>query len=70
MIHELKNQVTMEWWDQVWLYEGFTNWIKYYGIHKTAPHKKIWTNFLCNEYVRAMSMDALANSYPIEVSCM
>ena len=57
----------MKSWDQLWLYEGFTNFVKYYCVRETSSEPKIWTDFLPNVYAHAMGMDSLANSYPIEV---
>ena len=60
-------QVTMEWWTHLWLNEGFATWIEYLCVDHTHPEFDIWTNFLSTEYAQAMSLDALANSHPIEV---
>lgn len=70
--HELAHQwfgnlVTMEWWTHLWLNEGFATWIEYLCVDHTHPEYDIWTNFLSREYASAMSLDALANSHPIEV---
>lgn len=70
--HELAHQwfgnlVTMEWWTHLWLNEGFATWIEYLCVDHTHPEFDIWTNFLSLEYAQAMSLDALANSHPIEV---
>ena len=58
----------MEWWTHLWLNEGFATWIEYLCVDHTHPEYDIWTNFLSREYASAMSLDALANSHPIEVS--
>ena len=58
----------MEWWTHLWLNEGFATWIEYLCVDFTHPEYEIWTNFLSREYASAMSLDALANSHPIEVS--
>ena len=57
----------MEWWTHLWLNEGFATWIEYLCVDHTHPEYEIWTNFLSREYASAMSLDALANSHPIEV---
>ena len=57
----------MEWWTHLWLNEGFATWIEYLCVDHTHPEFDIWTNFLSLEYAQAMSLDALANSHPIEV---
>ena len=58
----------MEWWTHLWLKEGFATWIEYLCVDHTHPEFEIWTNFLTLEYARALSLDALTNSHPIEVS--
>lgn len=60
----------MEWWTHLWLNEGFATWIEYLCVDHTHPEYDIWTNFLSREYASAMSLDALANSHAIEVSCL
>lgn len=57
----------MEWWESLWLNEGFATWIEYLCVDHTHPEFDIWTNFLSLEYAQAMSLDGLANSHPIEV---
>lgn len=58
----------MEWWTHLWLNEGFATWIEYLSVDHTHPEFEIWTNFLSREYSSALSLDALSNSHPIEVS--
>ena len=57
----------MEWWSDLWLNEGFATWIEYLCVDHTHPEYEIWTNFLTNEYTRALSLDAQASSHPIQV---
>ena len=57
----------MEWWTHLWLNEGFASWIEYLCFDHTHPEYEIWTGFLGNRYIQALSLDALANSHPIEV---
>ena len=61
------HQVTMQWWTHLWLNEGFATWIEYLSVDRVHPEYNIWTNFLANEYVSALTLDSLANSHPIEV---
>ena len=57
----------MEWWTDLWLKEGFAQWIEYLCVDHCHPEYDIWTQFLSKEYASAMNLDALANSHPIEV---
>mmetsp|Transcript_3808 Transcript_3808/g.5122 ORF Transcript_3808/g.5122 Transcript_3808/m.5122 type:complete len:889 (+) Transcript_3808:188-2854(+) len=70
--HELAHQwfgnlVTMEWWDDLWLNEGFASWMQKYAIDSIYPEWKIWEQFIVDDQARAMMLDALASSHPIQV---
>ncbi|XP_043910903.1 puromycin-sensitive aminopeptidase [Protopterus annectens] len=71
--HELAHQwfgnlVTMEWWTHLWLNEGFASWIEYLCVDHCFPEYDIWTQFVSSDYTRALELDALNNSHPIEVN--
>jgi puromycin-sensitive aminopeptidase len=70
--HELAHQwfgniVTMEWWTHLWLNEGFASWIEYLCVDHCLPELDIWTDFVSSDYCRALGLDSLKNSHPIEV---
>ena len=70
--HELAHQwfgnlVTMEWWTHLWLNEGFASFVEYLCVDELYPNYHIWMQFLTQSYTRAMDLDALHNSHPIEV---
>ncbi len=70
--HELAHQwfgnlVTMHWWTDLWLNEGFASYIEYLAVDKLFPDWKIWDQFLTSDTAVALRLDALANSHPIEV---
>ncbi|KAG7220249.1 hypothetical protein INR49_018305 [Caranx melampygus] len=70
--HELAHQwfgnlVTMEWWTHLWLNEGFASWIEYLCVDHCFPEYDIWTQFVSADYTRALDLDALDSSHPIEV---
>lgn len=70
--HELAHQwfgnlVTMEWWTHLWLNEGFASWIEYLCVDYCFPEYDVWTQFINSDLGRALELDALDNSHPIEV---
>lgn len=70
--HELAHQwfgnlVTMKWWTDLWLNEGFASWIEYLAVDHLFPDWEMWTQFIADEQQSALKLDALDNTHPIEV---
>lgn len=70
--HEIAHQwfgnlVTMEWWTHLWLNEGFASYIEYLAVDKLFPKWDIWTQFSTNELGKALRLDALTHTHPIEI---
>lgn len=70
--HELAHQwfgnlVTMEWWTDLWLNEGFATWVGWMVVDKIFPEWNIWTQFLINEQHLGLKLDGMRSSHPIEV---
>ncbi len=70
--HELTHQwfgnlVTMRWWTDLWLNEGFASWMEYLAIDHLFPDWQLWTQFAVDEQQQALKLDALENTHPIEV---
>jgi len=70
--HELAHQwfgnlVTMQWWDDLWLNEGFANWMQTFAADKLHPEWHIWESYVGMEQQRALQLDALRSSHPIQV---
>lgn len=70
--HELAHQwfgnlVTMEWWTHLWLNEGYASFVEFLCVAHLFPEYDIWTQFVTDTYVRALELDCLKNSHPIEV---
>jgi len=61
------NLVTMEWWEQLWLNEGFATWVEYLAIDALYPEWNVFEQFVEGEYGAAQRLDSLASSHPIEV---
>ncbi|XP_006626843.3 endoplasmic reticulum aminopeptidase 2 [Lepisosteus oculatus] len=67
--HELAHQwfgnlVTMEWWNDIWLNEGFARYMERVSVNNTYPEIQIEDYFL-NVCFGAMSRDSLNSSHPI-----
>ncbi|MDZ7744900.1 MAG: M1 family metallopeptidase [Candidatus Saccharibacteria bacterium] len=70
--HELAHQwfgnlVTMRWWTDLWLNEGFASWIEYMAVDHLFPEWQMWTQFTVDEQQPAFRLDALEYTHPIEV---
>ena len=70
--HELAHQwfgnlVTMDFWDGLWLNEGFATWMSWYSCNRFYPEWKIWQSFVTGDLQSALSLDSLRSSHPIEV---
>jgi aminopeptidase N len=71
--HELAHQwfgnlVTMEWWTDLWLNEGFASWVEFMAVDKLFPEWDMWTEFVTDDFLRGQSLDSLKHSHPIEVN--
>ncbi|MCH8297660.1 MAG: M1 family metallopeptidase [Chloroflexi bacterium] len=58
--------VTMEWWDDLWLNESFASWMGNKAVDWLYPEWQMWTQFVNMDTNRALSLDGLKNSHPIE----
>lgn len=70
--HELAHQwfgnlVTMDWWDELWLNEGFATWVGFLAVDKLYPEWNTFATFASNSLQTALELDALRGSHPIEV---
>ncbi len=70
--HELAHQwfgnlVTMRWWTDLWLNEGFASWIEYLAVDTLFPEWQMWTQFLVDEQHPALMSDALEHTHPVVV---
>lgn len=64
------NLVTMEWWTHLWLNEGFASFIEYLAVDHIFPKWKVWTQFVFMDHARALELDGLENTHPIEIEVL
>jgi aminopeptidase N len=70
--HELAHQwfgnlVTMDWWDELWLNEGFATWVGWLATERFHPEWDVWSQFVSESMQLAFNRDAMRSSHPIEV---
>lgn len=70
--HEIAHQwfgnlVTMNWWDDLWLNEGFANYIEYVAIDAIFPEWNVWDEFVGGDMGDALRLDSLKSSHPIKM---
>ncbi|KAF7239596.1 Aminopeptidase Ey [Varanus komodoensis] len=59
------NLVTLRWWNDLWLNEGFASYVEYLGADAAEPSWHIRDLIVSNEMYRVMAIDALASSHPL-----
>uniref|UniRef100_A0A1W7RJE8 Aminopeptidase n=1 Tax=Agkistrodon contortrix contortrix TaxID=8713 RepID=A0A1W7RJE8_AGKCO len=59
------NLVTLEWWNELWLNEGFASYVEYLGAHEAESTWNIKDLIVPNDVYRVMAIDALASSHPL-----
>nr|OQO21284.1 hypothetical protein B0A51_10340 [Rachicladosporium sp. CCFEE 5018] len=70
--HELAHQwfgnlVTMDFWDGLWLNEGFATWMSWYSCNIFYPEWNVWQSYVTDNLQSALGLDSLRSSHPIEV---
>ncbi|KAI0165045.1 peptidase family M1-domain-containing protein [Xylariaceae sp. FL1272] len=70
--HELAHQwfgnlVTMDWWEGLWLNEGFATLMSWLSCNHFYPEWKVWENYVADNLQSALGLDSLRSSHPIEV---
>ncbi|KAJ5874451.1 Small GTPase superfamily [Penicillium soppii] len=61
------NLVTMDWWNELWLNEGFATWVGWLAVDHFYPEWNVWSQFVAEGVQQAFHLDSLRASHPIEV---
>ncbi|XP_061783528.1 aminopeptidase N-like [Nerophis lumbriciformis] len=61
------NLVTMKWWNEVWLKEGFATYMSSLALDNVEPTFKAGEMNIMSELHTAFEQDALASSHPLSV---
>lgn len=57
----------MDWWDELWLNEGFATWVGWLAIDRFHPEWDVWSQFVSESMQLAYNRDALRSSHPVDV---
>ncbi|XP_070828039.1 aminopeptidase N-like [Chaetodon trifascialis] len=59
------NLVTLRWWNEVWLNEGFASYVAYLGAHHAEPEWNVTDLIVLDDIHRVFAVDALTSSHPL-----
>ncbi|KAJ7997844.1 hypothetical protein DPEC_G00216380 [Dallia pectoralis] len=59
------NLVTLRWWNEVWLNEGFATYVSYLGADYAEPTWNVKDLIVLKDVHKVFAIDALASSHPL-----
>uniref|UniRef100_A0A3Q2ULB0 Aminopeptidase n=1 Tax=Fundulus heteroclitus TaxID=8078 RepID=A0A3Q2ULB0_FUNHE len=59
------NLVTLRWWNDLWLNEGFASYVEYLGADKAEPSWNVKDLIVLGDVHRVFAVDALTSSHPL-----
>jgi len=74
IVHEIShmwfgNLVTMEWWDDIWLNEGFARFMEYECLNVIKPEYNLEDNFIELIFSVALKIDEKQSTHPVIGEC-
>jgi hypothetical protein len=63
------NLVTMDWWDDIWLNEGFARYMEFVCLETIKPEFNIWDKYIELIYQVAIEIDEQASTHPVSGTC-
>lgn len=75
VVHEIAHQwfgnlVTMKWWNDLWLNEGFATWMEYELANELMPNLDLDYHYLLRSHIRALSDDSFRQVHAIETQSL
>lgn len=62
------NLVTMAWWDDIWLNEGFARFCEHHILETLRPEYNSWDKYLFNVFKDAIEADKeIAKTHPVQL---
>jgi len=60
------NFVTLEWWDDIWLNEGFARYAEHHILDSLRPGHNCWDKYIHDVYAVALNKDAIMkHTHPV-----
>ncbi|XP_061578144.1 aminopeptidase N-like [Cololabis saira] len=59
------NLVTLHWWNEVWLNEGFATYVSYLGADHAEPDWNVKDLIVLDDVHKVFAVDALVSSHPL-----